>query len=153
MLASEHAASGYPLNIAVPVLTLQADGLSVGIPPTLYDVSPQAQQLVQLVAAVQAETFTYARCGHHVRIQVHNWNPLRVWGCFKLLRMPCRPFLLDLTSGAGAPVCWLGVDFPGSAQQAASSVASVLVFVSRLPASETRLSLSFLRITGPSFLV
>jgi hypothetical protein len=33
----------------------------VGVPPSLYDVSPQAQQLVQLVAAVQAETFTYAR--------------------------------------------------------------------------------------------
>lgn len=39
----------------------QADGSPVGIPPSLYDVSPQAQQLVQLVAAVQAETFTYAR--------------------------------------------------------------------------------------------
>lgn len=43
------------------VSVLQADGLSVGVPPSLYDVSPQAQQLVQLVAAVQAETFTYAR--------------------------------------------------------------------------------------------
>lgn len=39
----------------------QADGSSVGVPPSLYDVSPQAQQLMQLVAAVQAETFTYAR--------------------------------------------------------------------------------------------
>jgi len=40
---------------------VQADGSSVGVPPVLADVSPQAQQLVALVAAVQAETFTYAR--------------------------------------------------------------------------------------------
>jgi hypothetical protein len=33
----------------------------VGLPPALRDVSPQAQQLVHLVAAVQSETFTYAK--------------------------------------------------------------------------------------------
>jgi hypothetical protein len=32
------------------------------VPPELRDVSPQAQQLVQLVAGVQSEAFTYAKC-------------------------------------------------------------------------------------------
>jgi hypothetical protein len=60
---------------------LQADGSSVGIPPTLYDVSPQAQQLVQLVAAVQAETFTYARCGDTFFLGLQPYHkPLNISG-------------------------------------------------------------------------
>lgn len=41
---------------------IQPDGQPVGVPPELRDVTPHAAQLVQLVAAVQSETFTYARC-------------------------------------------------------------------------------------------
>lgn len=59
-------------------MTLQADGSPVGIPPSLSDVSPQAQQLVGLVAAVQAETFTYARCVKKVLARC--WRVLGAWG-------------------------------------------------------------------------
>ncbi|WIA14506.1 hypothetical protein OEZ85_003026 [Tetradesmus obliquus] len=40
---------------------IKPDGQPVGVPPDLREVSPHAQQLVQLVAGIQSETFTYAR--------------------------------------------------------------------------------------------
>lgn len=42
---------------------IKPDGQPVGVPPDLREVSPHAQQLVQLVAGIQSETFTYARWG------------------------------------------------------------------------------------------
>jgi hypothetical protein len=41
---------------------IKPDGQAVGVPPDLREVSPHAQQLVHLVAGIQSETFTYARC-------------------------------------------------------------------------------------------
>jgi hypothetical protein len=41
---------------------IKPDGQPVGVPPDLREVSPHAQQLVQVVAGIQSETFTYARC-------------------------------------------------------------------------------------------
>jgi hypothetical protein len=43
---------------------IKPDGQPVGVPPDLKEVSPHAQQLVQVVAGIQSETFTYARWAH-----------------------------------------------------------------------------------------
>jgi hypothetical protein len=40
---------------------VRADGGPVGVPPELRDVTPGVQQLLQALAQVQAETYTYAR--------------------------------------------------------------------------------------------
>jgi hypothetical protein len=40
---------------------VRVDGGPVGVPPELRDVTPGVQQLLQALAQVQAETYTYAR--------------------------------------------------------------------------------------------